>query len=97
MVAARQAYERAALLEIDVIHEAAHQKDAETARLFIERFGRDVVVIEALAVVAYLDIKLVFGEDAAYRKACDLRIAPVLDRIRDRFSRGQADIVDLVL
>ncbi len=86
---------RAVSIELNAVHQAAHEKDAEAAAALLDRrVITSAVDRETLAVVADFDGELVLREQASHGKAVGAHRAAVFHRVAERFAGSQPDIAD---
>src|SRR6185369_311253 len=89
-------------IELDVVHEAAHEEDAAAARfenVFRRERIRDVLRLEALALIGHADDELGRALDGRERELdrdgfAGMLAVAVLDGVDDRFAHRDANPVD---
>ncbi len=95
-VAAGEADHRAVAIEVHAIHQAAHEKNTESAIAFFQRRAVVARWNEALAVIAYFDREFAVVERAPHRERAWALGRSVLDGVTQCFARCEAYVGDFV-
>ena len=96
-MAARHAHHRAVAMELNAVHQAAHQENSEAAAAFFDRCGIATLAGKTPSVIANIDGELTVVEFAVHGEPIRTRGFAMFDGITQRLARRETNVGHFLL